>query len=69
MIPHTTSKAIGRDVFTILSNHDTGKIALMVESAKAEEVESVMELLGDDLKKVKSISMDTCTVYEKMTIL
>ena len=46
-------KAIGHDVFTILSNHDTGKIALMVESTKAEEVEQAMELFGTDLHKVK----------------
>jgi len=56
-------KAIGHDVFTILSNHDTGKIAMMVESTKAEEVEQAMELFGTDLNKVKNISMDMSPTY------
>jgi transposase len=56
-------KAIGHDVFTILSNHDTGKIALMVESTKAQEVEQAMELFGGDLHKVKNISMDMSHTY------
>jgi transposase len=56
-------KAIGRDVFTILSNHDTGKIALLVESAKAKEVEQAMELFGDELNKIKSVSMDMSPTY------
>jgi transposase len=56
-------KAIGHDVFTILSNHDTGKIALMVESTKAVEVEQAMELFGNDLHKVRHISMDMSPTY------
>jgi len=56
-------KAIGHDVFTILSNHDTGKIAMMVESTKAEEVEQAMELFGNDLHKIKNISMDMSPTY------
>ncbi|MDR0681187.1 MAG: hypothetical protein LBG15_04965, partial [Dysgonamonadaceae bacterium] len=30
-------KAIGHDGFTILSNNDTGKIAMMIESTRGEE--------------------------------
>ena len=56
-------KAIGRDGFTIFSNHQTGKIALMVESAKSGEVQSVMELFGNKLKAVKEISMDMSATY------
>jgi len=56
-------KAIGHDGFTILSNHDTGKIALMVESTKAEEVEQAMALFGTELHKVKNISMDMSPTY------
>jgi transposase len=56
-------KAIGHDGFTILSNHDTGKIALMVESTNAEEVEQAMELFGGELNKVKNISMDMSPTY------
>jgi transposase len=56
-------KSIGGDVFTILSNHDTCKIAMMVESAKSEEVEQAMELFGKELNTVKSISMDMSPTY------
>jgi len=56
-------KSIGHDSFTIFSNHDTGKIALMVESTTAAEVEQAMELFGEDLKKVQNISMDMSSTY------
>jgi len=56
-------KAIGHDGFTILSNHQTGKIAMMVESTNSGEVEAAMELFGDELKKVKNISMDMSATY------
>jgi transposase len=56
-------KAIGHDGFTILSNNDTSKIALMVESTNAIEVEQSMELFGNELEKVKNISMDMSPTY------
>jgi transposase len=56
-------KVISHDCFTILSNHDTGKIALMVESATAVEVEQAIGLFGEDLGQVKSISMDMSPTY------
>jgi len=45
-------KAIGHDGFTILSNHQTGKIAMMVESTNSKEVQSAMELFGDKLSEI-----------------
>jgi transposase len=56
-------KAIGRDGFTILSNADTGKIALMVETTKAEEVERAMEKFGTQIQKIKNVSMDMSPTY------
>ena len=56
-------KCIGHDTFTILSNHDTGNIAMMVESVHAEEVEQAAGLFGNDLNRVKSISMDMSPTY------
>ncbi len=56
-------KAIGHGDFTILSNNDTSKIALMIESTNSKEVEMAMELFGDALKKVKTISMDMSPTY------
>lgn len=56
-------KATGHTGFTILSNNETGKIAMMVESVKSEEVEQAMELFGNELKKIKHVSMDMSPTY------
>jgi transposase len=56
-------KAIGHTGFTILSNNNTGAIALMVESTNAEEVERAMSLFGNEVKKIKNISMDMSPTY------
>jgi hypothetical protein len=56
-------KAIGHDGFTILSNSETGKIALLVESTSAEGVESAMKKFGSDLHKIKHVSMDMSPTY------
>jgi len=59
-------KAIGHDGFTILSNTETGKIAMMIESCKSDELVEALSLFGDDLKKVKSISCDMSPTYLKL---
>jgi hypothetical protein len=56
-------KCIGHEGFTILSNTQTGKIAMMIESVQREEVESALELFGDKLNTVRDISMDMSSAY------
>ena len=56
-------KAIGHDGFSVFSNNDTGKIAMLVESVKAQEVESAMALFSKELNIVKNISMDMSPTY------
>ena len=56
-------KFIGHEGFTILSNHQTEKIAMMIESVNSEEVSATMELFGNNLKKIKYISMDMSPTY------
>jgi len=57
-------KAIGHEGFTILSNNDLDKIALLIESTNAEEVESAMKLFDTQaLSKIKTISMDMSPTY------
>ena len=56
-------KAVGHDGFTILSNSDTGKIAMMLESTRAKEVEQALEKFGTDLQKIKHVSMDMSPTY------
>jgi transposase len=59
-------KAIGRDGFTILSNAQTGKIAMMIESCKGNELSDALSLFGDALQKVKTISCDMSPTYLKL---
>lgn len=56
-------KAIGHEGFSILSNGETGKIAMMIESCKSTQVAQAISLFGDDLKKVESISCDMAAGY------
>jgi len=57
-------KAIGHDGFTVLSNNDTGKIAMLVESTRAEEVEQAMGKFDKTLlDKIKNVSMDMSSTY------
>jgi transposase len=56
-------KAIKHEGFTILSNHDTGKIAMMLESTRAQEVEAAISLFGKQLNKIKNITMDMSPTY------
>jgi transposase len=59
-------KQIGKDVFTILTNQETQKIALMVESVKADELKASMQLLGNENQKIESISCDMAPSYLKL---
>ena len=56
-------KALSHEGFTIMSNSNSGKIALMLESCKLGEVNSALSLFGDDLRKVESISCDMSPTY------
>ena len=56
-------KYIGGNGFTIFSNNDTGKIALMIESTCYKEISIAMELFGDELRKVRNVSLDMSATY------
>lgn len=56
-------KHIGGEGFTILSNTQTGKIAMMLESCKSGEVSEALSLFGDGLRKIRSISCDMAACY------
>ncbi|GHT22840.1 DDE transposase [Bacteroidia bacterium] len=58
-------KGIAHEGFTILSNHQTGKMAMMLESTNGKDVEAALGLFGDTLDKVKSISSDMAATYLK----
>jgi len=56
-------KTIGHEPYTIMSNTDTGKIAMLIESTHRVELEKAMQLFGDNLSKVRSISLDMSSTY------
>jgi transposase len=59
-------KNIGHEGYTILSNTQTGKIAMMMESVKGEELDKALSMFGKTLWKVKSISLDMSATYLKL---
>jgi hypothetical protein len=59
-------KAIGHDGYTLLSNTQTNKIAMMIESTNGKELDKALSLFGEDLLKVKSISSDMDPTYLKL---
>jgi hypothetical protein len=57
-------KCIGHEGFTILSNNDTGKIAMMIESTTAREVaEAIGKISREELQQIKTVSMDMSPTY------
>jgi transposase len=59
-------KCIGNEGFTIMSDTKTGKIALMIESTKCEDVERALDLFSpEEVSQIKSISSDMSPTYLK----
>ncbi len=59
-------KHIGDDFYTILSNRETGKIAMLCNSYKFAELEKVLLCHSSILPKVKSITRDFSGLYQKL---
>jgi transposase len=59
-------KAIGNEGYTLMSNTDTGKIAILIESTRFEELEKAMNLFGKKLLQIRSISLDMSPTYLKL---
>lgn len=59
-------KQIGKKMYTIMTNVKTGKIALLAQTMKPQELKQVMEnYLPDILNEVKSVSCDMSPSYKK----
>ena len=61
-------KQIGEDFYTILSNRDTGKIAMACHSVTFSEIEQVFKKHLSMIPLVKSITRDLSSLYEKVCI-
>jgi len=59
-------KQIGKDTFTIMTNHKTSKIALLVETIKGNELKESIKYLGDKINQIKNISSDMSPTYLKL---
>lgn len=59
-------KAIGHEGYSIMSNSETGKIALMIESCTVVEVSQAVSLFGKELLKIKNMSCDMAASYLKV---
>jgi len=59
-------KMIGNDMFTIMTNQESGKIALLVETLKVDELKSAIKFLGTSTQEITSISCDMSASYLKL---
>ena len=59
-------KHIGEDFYTIMSNRDTGKIAMLCNSYNFTGLEQILVRHPSVLPKVKSITRDFSALYQKL---
>lgn len=59
-------KHIGEEFYTVISNRDTGKIAMLCKSLKFSELKQVFSKYPSVRTKVKSITRDFSALYEKL---
>jgi transposase len=56
-------KQIGKETFSIMTNRQTGKIAMMVATTKSEELQMAAQFLGTAVNKIRSVSCDMSSSY------
>lgn len=58
-------KMINDEIYTILSNRETGKIALLAQTVQINQLTKLNQYFGDEFKKVEYINSDMAPVYLK----
>lgn len=58
-------KMIDEEFFTVMTNRDTGKIALLAETLTVTELNKLIDKTGDAKQKVKTITADLSPTYER----
>lgn len=58
-------KMIDEEFYTVMTNRDTGKIALLAETLTVTELNRLVDKIGDAKQKVKTITADLSPTYEK----
>lgn len=59
-------KLIGEDYYTIMSNRETGKLAMVCKSVACSELEQVIKSHDSSIPQPKSITRDLSSLYEKV---
>ncbi|MBM3436978.1 MAG: transposase [Bacteroidetes bacterium] len=59
-------KHIGDEIYTIMSNRQTGKIAMICKSINYSEIKQVFEKLQPALNQIQSITRDFSPLFEKV---
>jgi transposase len=59
-------KHIGDEIYTIMSNRQTGKIAMVCKSINYAEIKQVFEKLQPGLNHIQSITRDFSALFEKI---
>jgi transposase len=59
-------KQIGEETHTIVSNRETGKIAMMVRSMRYEEIQKVLDEESDECRGVEILTRDLSPLYAKV---
>ena len=58
-------KQIGEEMHTVLSNRDTGKIAMLARSVNATELEKIIEKAGSKTDQIETVTRDMSATYKK----
>lgn len=60
-------KHIDGQFYTILTNGQTGKVAMMASTVESSEIGQCLNYFGDNLKQVTTITRDLSRTYEKVS--
>lgn len=58
-------KKIGEDMHTVLSNRDTGKIAMLATTIRAHELQKAIASIGDKAAVVETMTRDMSSTYAR----
>lgn len=58
-------KMIDEEFYTVMTNRETGKIALLAETLTVTELNRLIDKTGDAKQKIKTITADLSPTYEK----
>src|SRR3972149_11787538 len=58
-------KMIDEEFYTVMTNRQTGKIALLAETMRIDELSQLINKIGEVRQKVKEITLDMGPTYEK----